>query len=34
MNKKYILMCSNCHREFHYFEKIYNYNIEQYINHK
>jgi len=32
--KKCVLLCSNCHREFHYFEKIYKYNIEQYINFK
>jgi hypothetical protein len=30
--EKCVLMCSNCHREFHYFEKIKGINLKEYLN--
>lgn len=30
--KKCILLCANCHREFHHFEKEKNITIEEYLN--
>lgn len=29
---KCIILCSNCHREFHYFEKEYDMNIDEYLD--
>jgi len=30
--EKCILLCSNCHREFHYFEKVNKITIQEYLN--
>jgi len=30
--EKCICLCSNCHREFHYFKKEQNISIEEYLN--
>ncbi|HEX5186504.1 MAG TPA: hypothetical protein VFV86_06400 [Nitrososphaeraceae archaeon] len=32
--KKCVVLCSNCHREFHYLEKTQNILIEQFLNNK
>lgn len=32
--KKCILICSNCHREFHYLEKLNKITIQEYLNHE
>lgn len=29
---KCIVLCANCHREFHHFEKLNNLTIEEYLN--
>ena len=30
--KKCVCLCSNCHREFHYFEKIKNITLDEYLD--